>query len=89
MSGYRYASAGEIVRLYRDGDERGWPAELSALWTDHREDMLVLMDSVLEKGFLEPILLGSDGRVWDGHHRIAVGLALGLLIPTAAAEADQ
>lgn len=32
-------------------------------------------------GFLDyiaPILLGSDGRVWDGHHRICIALALGL-----------
>lgn len=24
------------------------------------------------------ILLGNDGRVWDGHHRIVAGLALGV-----------
>ena len=26
----------------------------------------------------QPILLGSDGRVWDGHHRICVALLLGI-----------
>ena len=27
---------------------------------------------------LAPVLLGSDGRVWDGHHRIVIAIQLGV-----------
>lgn len=53
-------------------------------WSDEYELLIYrpvtqqLLDSVREEGIREPILLGNDGRVWDGHHRIAVALHLGL-----------
>lgn len=31
-----------------------------------------------EHGITEPVLLGSDGRVWDGHHRIVAARRLGI-----------
>lgn len=33
---------------------------------------------------LAPVLLGSDGRVWDGHHRICIAIEQG--IPTLMVE---
>lgn len=27
---------------------------------------------------LAPVLLGSDGRVWDGHHRICIAIQRGI-----------
>lgn len=34
----------------------------------------------------QPVLLGNDGRVWDGHHRIVAARRLGFThIPTEAA----
>lgn len=70
-----------VIEHYKDGDEIGWPYELMWLWTEHRKQLLALMDSVLKDGFQEPIILGNDGRVWDGHHRLAVALALGMRLP--------
>lgn len=37
-----------------------------------------LLAEVREDGIREPVLLGTDGRVWDGHHRITVAMHLGL-----------
>ncbi|WP_217182684.1 ParB N-terminal domain-containing protein [Streptomyces sp. AC495_CC817] len=37
-----------------------------------------LMESIRADGIREPVLLGNDGRVWDGHHRIIVAMHLGL-----------
>lgn len=60
----------------------------SALWSWHDEyddlmkrdatEMEVLIASIRADGIHEPILLGSDGRVWDGHHRICAAMHLGL-----------
>jgi hypothetical protein len=70
-----------IVAVVKDGDELGWPNELAHLWTHLREQVLVVMASVLERGFQAPILIGTDGRLWDGHKRVAVALALGVDVP--------
>ncbi len=75
-----------IIALMQDGDEIGWGMELNWLWTMDRKRTLELMDDVIARGFKEPILLGPDGRVWDGHHRLAVGLALQKSVPVEWAE---
>lgn len=46
-----------------------------------RDEIVPLLADVKEHGFQEPVLLGNDGRVWDGHHRIIVGNLLQRLIP--------
>lgn len=76
MSVFRWTLSA-LLADYLDGDEVGWQAELRWLWSHDRSRMLALLDDVLENGIREPILLGTDGRVWDGHHRIGVALALG------------
>lgn len=67
-----------FLEVIRDGDERGWNEEYAFLWGNHRERMEDLGRAVISEGILEPILVGSDGRVWDGHHRVGVAIALGL-----------
>ena len=53
-------------------------------WQDEYENLIDrpvtqrLLAEVREDGIREPILLGTDGRVWDGHHRITVAMHLGL-----------
>lgn len=32
-------------------------------------------------GIRHPVLLGDDGRVWDGHHRIAAAMRLRCPVP--------
>lgn len=54
-------------------------------WEEEYEDLIkhqdtVLLESeILSRGFnfanaSEPIMLGPDGRVWDGHHRIVLAM---------------
>ena len=67
-----------VLALYRDGDERGWEAEFAFLRSERRPHLDVLMMSIQETGIRRPILLGPDGRVWDGHHRLAAADELGI-----------
>jgi hypothetical protein len=81
MTDVQTLAAAVVMIIVKDGDEIGWAEEFQWLWTVHRTEMLELMDSVLCDGFREPILVGNDGRLWDGHHRLAVALALHLPFP--------
>lgn len=44
----------------------------------HRPVTIQLIEAIRAEGIREPILLGNDGRVWDGHHRITVARHLGI-----------
>jgi ParB-like chromosome segregation protein Spo0J len=66
----------EILTNYIDGDGIGWPAEFAFLRTFHAHKIADITASVAREGFKEPIFLGTDGRIWDGHHRLAVAEAL-------------
>lgn len=56
-----------------------WQTELRDMWgPNHRKTTLALMDDILANGITTPIHIGDDGRLWDGHHRIAVAIALGI-----------
>jgi ParB-like chromosome segregation protein Spo0J len=37
-----------------------------------------LITDIAANGVKEPLLLGDDGRVWDGHHRLFVARCLGI-----------
>lgn len=66
----------DILDRYEDGDEQGWGIEFYYLLTEHADKMRDLIDSVGRKGIEQPVLLGSDGRVWDGHHRLCAAAVL-------------
>lgn len=55
-----------------------WRDEYDDLMKRDSTEMEVLIASIRADGIREPILLGSDGRVWDGHHRICAAMHLGL-----------
>ena len=77
-----YLALETIFTDWRDGDEHGWETEFDWLEANHAEQMAVLVESIREHGIREPVLLGGDGRVWDGHHRICAARSLGLsMIP--------
>lgn len=70
----------DILEQYRPGS-RDWT------WDDERQDLVTrdyevteaMRQTILQKGFgfadnSEPILLGNDGRVWDGHHRLILAM---------------
>ena len=68
----------QVLATYRDGDEHGWATEFAWLRSHHAEQIEALASSIREVGMHSPILLGSDGRIWDGHHRLCVADSLGL-----------
>lgn len=71
---------------YRDGDEHGWETEFADLWNREPESMAELLADIAANGIREPILLGDDWRVWDGHHRLAIAHHLDLAdVPIAYA----
>jgi len=73
--GYYYLA--DLLAFFRDGDEHGWDQEFAYLAT-RWDEMGPLVASIRSEGIREPILLGTDGRVWDGHHRIYAAHLLGI-----------
>ena len=59
-------------------EEWTWAMESDQLWSDDQGRMDMLATSIQESGITKPVMLGHDGRVWDGHHRICVAETLGL-----------
>lgn len=59
-----------------DSIEREYPATLGACLGDAKYD--ALLESVRRHGIREAITLDTSGMVLDGHHRLAVAVALGM-----------
>jgi hypothetical protein len=79
---YASFSPGHIIARYQDGDKIGWPAYLQRLWVEEPTKMLAFVYEVSQTMFIHTpihIAFEDDGkRLWDGHHRVAAALALGL-----------
>lgn len=69
-----------LMTNFEDGDQHGWKTEFDFLRSDlgHKARLDDLKESIAEVGVIEPIILGLDGRVWDGHHRICAAFDLGI-----------
>lgn len=66
-----------LIGVYRVGSgDWAWFEEYGNLI--NQPDTRKLLDRIQAEGIREPILLGTDGRVWDGHHRIVIAMHLGL-----------
>lgn len=69
-----------VLKRYRPGSgDWDWPTE----WADiiqHDGGVTIagLISDIATHGVREPLLLGDDGRVWDGHHRLLVARLLGI-----------
>lgn len=61
-----------VLQNYKDGDEVGWEEEFKWLRENHLSELYQLARSMHVHGQVEPIRLGPDKRVWDGHHRLCV-----------------
>lgn len=74
----------QIVAFWRPGShEWGWADEYADLMGRDREVTDRITARLDTEGWdfidhIAPILLGSDGRVWDGHHRICIALKRGV-----------
>lgn len=65
------------------GDDWTWEKEYDWCWSEDNFRMTSIIKCVQEDGIgfddkENPILLGNDGRVWDGHHRILIAKYLGV-----------
>jgi hypothetical protein len=90
----RMISVGMIVKKWRPGShDEPWS------WLDETVDLIqregptfgALINWIREHGVEpnpeEPVLLGDDWRVWDGHHRICAAALVGegVLVPVELA----
>lgn len=79
-----------IVTFWRPGShDWSWADEYADLMGRDREvtdaiDERVRLEGIAFADDFAPVLLGSDGRVWDGHHRIC--LAIKYCIPSLMCE---
>lgn len=68
----------DILTDYQPGDEHGWATEFAYLATRHDSRLRMLRKSIEKRGIRRPLLLGNDGRLWDGHHRLLIAVGLGI-----------
>ena len=78
---------GEIMEFWRPGShDEPWT------WADEAADLAGELDDMINdiqvNGILHPVVLGVDGRVWDGHHRILAARALGVRVPVIDSDSD-
>ncbi|QIG59011.1 ParB-like nuclease domain protein [Microbacterium phage Fransoyer] len=71
----------QIIAFWRPGSgDWSWAEEMARLADDPRTHDVAARVRAEGFGFVDdisPVLLGSDGRVWDGHHRICLAIADG------------
>jgi hypothetical protein len=84
--------AAAITGMFRPGSYHGawsWQDETLDLFSGERAAATIaLLRTIAEDGEIrEAVVLGHDGRVWDGHHRIIIGGMLGMRIPYVVVEA--
>lgn len=89
---YQVLPVEDLIARWRVGShEWSWDQEYVDLWLgepSHSGRIHELFESISAEGIREPVLLGNDGRVWDGHHRVVIAMVLGLPVPVEYA-ADQ
>lgn len=75
----RKVNLAALLNIYQVGSgEWSWEEEHKKLI--NRPVTIQLIEAIRAEGIREPILLGNDGRVWDGHHRITVARHLGIFL---------
>jgi hypothetical protein len=57
-----------------------WEEEWADLDRRHAETgyLVTLEQQIRENGITMPVLIGSDGRLWDGHHRLRIAVRVGI-----------
>lgn len=77
MTEHKKVRLDHLLGVYSVGSG-DWP------WTEEYDNLVdqpdtqKLLTRIRVEGIRETILLGTDGRIWDGHHRIVVAMHLGL-----------
>lgn len=81
-------TAAEVMAMVTPGSGETWTEELKGLWLYDFHSTQLLMTYVADQGVREPIIIGPDGRLWDGHHRLACALALNVTVPARVVPAE-
>ena len=77
-----------IQENFTPGEETSaWAEEFAWILDFHGDYVSDLLTDIEKSGIKVPILLGDDGRVWNGHHRLLVARILGMAeVPVTHAE---
>jgi hypothetical protein len=77
--GCRLPTAAILDRWRPGSGDWDWPAEWAELAQgDAGMKLAGLIGDIAANGIKVPVLLGDDGRVWDGHNRLMVARLLGI-----------
>lgn len=70
----KIVSTKSVLDLFMPGDADAWFDSFKKIRELHQADdyLLSLRESIQLEGMRDPIVLGSDGCVWDGHHRLSI-----------------
>ncbi|MCS6570346.1 hypothetical protein NYQ35_16185 [Curtobacterium flaccumfaciens pv. flaccumfaciens] len=83
----------QILAFWRPGShDWSWADEYADLMGRDRAKTDAVQERVAAEGYgfldyVSPVLLGNDGRVWDGHHRIC--LAIKEAVPSLMVELTE
>lgn len=47
-----------------------WKSQFAWIRQYHNDRLIALLEDIQKNGLKKPLLIGPDGRLWDGHHRI-------------------
>ena len=80
----------ELIETIAPGEPHGWGVEILDLLARDRRRTRALAASITAHGVRTPVLIGDDGRLWDGHHRVVASIYLGReTIPAEYAGGDR
>jgi ParB-like chromosome segregation protein Spo0J len=55
-----------------------WDEEWADLDARHPDELAALEADITANGITTPVLIGNDGRLWDGHHRLRIAAKHGI-----------
>lgn len=89
-SEYPLMALHQLIKNYQPSSgDWGWDEEYADLHRREPDKMRRLAANVEIFGFRNPVRLGDDGRVWDGHRRICAAVRLGLYWVPVERASDQ
>jgi hypothetical protein len=78
---------GRVLSEVRCGSQDwSWGEEWADLDYYRSEELAALEQQIRVNGITEPLLIGTDGRLWNGHHRLRLAVRLNIVyVPVRAA----
>lgn len=75
---YQVWPLARVLEKVRCGsDDWSWEEEWAWLDANDAEALARLEAEIGCEGMYRPLLIGNDGRLWDGHHRLRIAVRLG------------